>query len=78
MSLLPNHAPSLDAPCPRYQLNATATVEGTVSADPDDDHVISCALSAQADVIAETTTPATAGVVGRFCEFGSTEHYETG
>ena len=32
-------------------LTAAATIEGTVSADPDDDHVIACALSAQADVI---------------------------
>jgi len=32
-------------------LTAAATIEGTVVADPDDDHVIACALSAQADVI---------------------------
>jgi putative PIN family toxin of toxin-antitoxin system len=32
-------------------LTATAIIEGTVSADPDDDHVIACALSAQADLI---------------------------
>ena len=32
-------------------LTAAATIEGVVIADPDDDHVIACALSAQADVI---------------------------
>ena len=30
---------------------AAAMIEGTGSADPDDEHVIACALSAQADVI---------------------------
>ena len=32
-------------------LTAAAIIEGTVTADPDDDHVIACALSAQADAI---------------------------
>ena len=32
-------------------LTATATIEGAVNADPDDDHVIACALSARADII---------------------------
>ena len=32
-------------------LTAAATIEGTGSTDPDDDHVIACALSAQADLI---------------------------
>ena len=32
-------------------LTAAATLEGAVTADPDDDHVIACALSAQADAI---------------------------
>lgn len=30
---------------------APAAIEGAVLADPDDDHVIACALAAQADVI---------------------------
>ncbi len=30
---------------------ATAIIEGIVTADPDDNHVIACALSAQADAI---------------------------
>ena len=32
-------------------LTAAAMIEGTGSADPDDEHVIACALSAQADLI---------------------------
>lgn len=32
-------------------LTAAAIIEGTVSADLDDDHVIACALAAQADVV---------------------------
>ena len=32
-------------------LTATAAIEGAITADPDDDHVIACALSAQADAI---------------------------
>ena len=32
-------------------LTAAARIEGTGSADPDDEHVIACALSAQADLI---------------------------
>jgi putative PIN family toxin of toxin-antitoxin system len=32
-------------------LTAAATIEGTVTADPDDDHVIACALAANADWI---------------------------
>ena len=32
-------------------LTAPAAIEGAVLADPDDDHVIACALAAQADVI---------------------------
>ena len=32
-------------------LTAAATIEGTGSADPDDEHVIACALSAHADII---------------------------
>ena len=32
-------------------LAAAATIEGVVTADPDDDHVIACALSAQADAV---------------------------
>jgi predicted nucleic acid-binding protein len=36
-------------------LTAAATIDGTVSADPDDDHVIACALSAQADIVVQGT-----------------------
>ncbi len=32
-------------------LTPTAIIEGAVTADPDDDHVIACALSARADAI---------------------------
>lgn len=32
-------------------LTVAATIEGAVIADPDDDHVIACALSARADAI---------------------------
>ncbi|MEO8157085.1 MAG: putative toxin-antitoxin system toxin component, PIN family [Betaproteobacteria bacterium] len=32
-------------------LTAAARIEGTGSADPDDEHVIACALAAQADLI---------------------------
>ncbi len=32
-------------------LTVAATLEGAVTADPDDDHVIACALSAQGDAI---------------------------
>ena len=32
-------------------LTAAAMIEGTGSADPDDEHVIACALAAQADLI---------------------------
>lgn len=32
-------------------LTATATIKGAVIADPDDDHVIVCALAAEADAI---------------------------
>ncbi|MBM3342990.1 MAG: putative toxin-antitoxin system toxin component, PIN family [Betaproteobacteria bacterium] len=32
-------------------LTASATIDGAVIADPDDDHVIACALAAQADLI---------------------------
>ena len=32
-------------------LTPAATIEGAVTADPDDDHVIACALSAKADAI---------------------------
>lgn len=46
---------SVDRCVARYiviaNLTATATIEGIVSADPDDDHVIACALAAQADAI---------------------------
>lgn len=46
---------SVDRCVARYMvvanLTATATIEGIVTADPDDDHVIACALSAEADAI---------------------------
>jgi putative PIN family toxin of toxin-antitoxin system len=32
-------------------LTSAATIDGVISADPDDDHVIACALAAHADII---------------------------
>ena len=46
---------SVDRCVARYMvianLTATATIKGIVTADLDDDHVIACALSAEADTI---------------------------